>query len=76
MKSCPANFNFEFNPLEFLSLIFNKSSTNPNTPRLKEIKITIKTYIFFKSAHKKVPKNIPSIIIKPPIVGVPDFLII
>ena len=40
IRNCPKNFNFEFNPLEFFNLIFNKSSPNPNKPKLNETKIT------------------------------------
>ena len=40
------------------------------------MKITVKTYVLFKSDQRKVPRKIPSMIIKPPIVGVPDFFII
>ena len=45
-------------------------------PKLIETKITVRIYILLKSAHRKVPRKIPNIIISPPIVGVPDFFII
>ena len=71
----PKSFSFEFKPLEFFCLIFNRSSIKPKIPKLIETKITIKIYILLRSAHKKVPEKIPNIIINPPMVGVPDFFI-
>ena len=67
---------FEFRPLEFFNLIFSRSSIKPKKPNPMETKITVKMYTLLRSAHKKVPKKIPNIIIRPPIVGVPDFFII
>jgi hypothetical protein len=45
-------------------------------PKLNKQKINIKTYLFVRSAHNSVENKILKIIIRPPIVGVPDFFII
>ena len=72
---CIKIFIFEEIPEEFLNFIFKISSINPRPPKLKDTNISVQTYIFVKSAHNNVLKIIPIIIIKPPIVGVPDFFI-
>ena len=49
---------------------------NPKIPRPKDTKIKVHIKIFFRSAQSKVLEIIPIMIIRPPIVGVPDFFII
>jgi len=64
---------FPFKPFEFFPLIFNQSSRKPIALNEIVIKIRIQIYGFLKSDQSNVEIINEEMIIKPPIVGVPDF---
>ena len=53
MTTWPKNLYFDLSPLEFLSLIFNTSSSKPKAPRDNDTKISVHTYIFLNLPTKE-----------------------